>query len=61
MPAGHRSPLTDSLCATLAARAAETLSAAGHEVVFFEDLYQEDFEAELTYGRGTAKLLPPAI
>ena len=40
-------PLRDSLCHALAARAAETLRAAGHEVAF-EDLYACGFGAALS-------------
>lgn len=40
-------PLRDSLCHTLAAKAADTLRAAGHEVVV-EDLYAGGFGATLT-------------
>lgn len=42
---GH--PLQDSLCAHLAARAAEALAAAGHQVVR-EDLYAQGFAPALT-------------
>lgn len=40
-------PLTRSLCHTLATRAIDTLTRAGHEVVV-EDLYRGAFQAELT-------------
>lgn len=51
-------PLTDSLCAALAERAAEALSAAGHEVIL-EDLYRENFEAELTVAERQSYYRPP--
>lgn len=40
-------PLQKSLCNSLAAKAIETLRAAGHEVLI-EDLYSNDFAASLT-------------
>jgi len=40
-------PLHESLCNSLAAKAIETLSAAGHEVLV-EDLYRNEFAAALT-------------
>jgi NAD(P)H dehydrogenase (quinone) len=40
-------PLQESLCNSLAAKAIETLNAAGHEVQI-EDLYRNDFAASLT-------------
>ncbi len=40
-------PLQDSLCAHLAARAAQALAAAGHEVIH-EDLYAQGFAPALT-------------
>lgn len=46
-------PLTDSLCASLARRAAEALRRAGHEVLE-EDLYAQAFPAALTVGERRA-------
>lgn len=40
-------PLQESLCNSLAARAIETLNAAGHEVLV-ENLYRNDFAASLS-------------
>lgn len=40
-------PLPESLCRALAAKAVDTLTAAGHEVLV-EDLYRDEFAAALT-------------